>query len=104
MTKKHIISKLVKKANGSRCKYRVSAIGFNRKGEVIGIKFNYPRFSRVGGSIHAEIALMKSIKGIAKILICRIGEGGKVLPISPCENCSKQADKFGIKIETVSQE
>ena len=47
-----------KKAEQSTCKYRVSAVGFDHKGNMLGTSFNRPRFCRYGGSVHAEANLI----------------------------------------------
>lgn len=100
---KHYKRKLIKKAEQSICKFRVSALGFNRNGDCVASATNRPRFSCKGGGIHAEECLffVARRKGIVKILICRIGCGRNLLPIDPCNRCSKIANKLGIKIETI---
>jgi len=97
-----VINRAIKKANKSICKFKISAIGFNNKGEVIGSYTNKPRFSRYGGGIHAEAALIKRYgKKLKTILICRVNGNSGLLPISPCDNCQKLAKKFNIKIVSV---
>lgn len=92
---------MIKKAKKSTCRYRVSALGLTAKGEIIGIKNNSPRFSREGGSIHAEMALMKQYgENIKTIYICRVNGKGELLPIKPCKVCRRKADELGIKILT----
>jgi cytidine deaminase len=99
-----IINRAIKKANQSVCKFKVSAIGFNNKGEMIGSITNAPRFSRYGGGLHAEALLIKRYgKKLKTILICRVNSNGKLLPIDPCLNCQKLAIKFGIKIMSVKE-
>ena len=85
---------------------RISALGFNKKGECVAVSNNMPRFCRKGGGIHAERLIMQEArhKGIVRILICRIGKGGELRPIHPCEDCQKIADKLGIVIDTVPVE
>lgn len=82
--------------------HRVLAIGFNNKGDMIGIKSNGFGFSNSKGSgKHAERELIKRYgRKITKIVILRIGRGGAILPIDPCETCAKVANKLGIKIES----
>jgi len=93
----HITIRAIKKASSSPCRYKIAAIGFNRKNEVIGIAYNTPRFSREGGSIHAEINLLKKCgKKLYSVMILRIGGSGNILPIDPCENC--RAALQGIRI------
>lgn len=82
--------------------HRVLAIGFNDKNDMIGIKTNGFGLSNSRGSgKHAERELIKRYgKKISKIVILRIGRAGAILPIDPCETCSKVANKLGIKIES----
>ena len=93
----------IKKADQSICKFKVSAIGLNSKNEIVAKSVNRPRFGRKGGGIHAEIQIMHSglRKNIKTIIICRINDNGKLLPIHPCKNCKKIADKLGIKIVSI---
>jgi hypothetical protein len=37
-------------------------------------------------------------------VLLRIGRGGDILPIDPCEKCQKLLDKYGIKVVTVKGE
>jgi hypothetical protein len=95
------LDRLRKKAAQSRCRYRVSAVAYNKRGDVIAPTSNKPRFNRKGGGFHAEAVLMRSIRGIHTIVICRVGEGGNLLPIRPCRACQKLADKLGIRLLSV---
>lgn len=103
--KKQIIDILKKKAKDTPCKFKVSAIGFNTKGEIVIKTSNRPRFSRFGGGIHAETKIFKLAKrkNIKTILICRVGKTGNILPIDPCNRCKTIADKLGIKIISVKE-
>lgn len=82
--------------------HRVLAIGFNSKNDMIGIKTNSFGLSTAKGSgKHAERELIKRYgRKISRIVIIRIGRGGAILPIDPCETCLKVANKLGIKIES----
>jgi tRNA(Arg) A34 adenosine deaminase TadA len=103
MTSHEILDLAIKKASQSTCTYKVSAIGINHKGEVIGTARNTHRFLREGGSDHAEANLIKRYRGHLKtIIICRIGNGGVLLPIDPCCSCEKLANKYGIKIVSIA--
>jgi cytidine deaminase len=92
----------IKKARQSICRYKISAIGINAKGEVIGKSCNFPRFYKKCGGIHAEMNLMWQ-KGPAlhTIFICRINKRGDILPIDPCPMCKGKADELGIKIRSI---
>ena len=98
-----IIEKAIKKASQSPCKIRVSALGFNKDGACVATSTNKPRFKHRGGGYHAEEILMSRAAkiGIVRILICRIGKGGDLLPIDPCSRCQELAIKTGVKIETI---
>ena len=100
---KQLKERMIRKAKQSICKFRLCAFGFNRDGICVATATNSPRFSHKGGGLHAEEKIFFSAKskGIVKILICRIGSGGTIRPIDPCERCSKIAEKLGIKIETI---
>jgi tRNA(Arg) A34 adenosine deaminase TadA len=92
-----ILERALKKAAQSRCRYKVAAIGFNRKGEVVGITYNQPRFKNSGGSVHAEINLLRRFGPYLKqVMVVRVGQSGLLRPIDPCPNC-RDALK-GIKI------
>lgn len=93
----------IKKAKQSSCTYKVSAVGFDKRGDVIGTSINRSRFERKGGGVHAEMVLMARYgKNLKSILICRVGRGGELRPIDPCPMCQKKADELGIKIISVS--
>ena len=104
MTKRELKKLASQKAKQSICTYKVSAIGLNKRGEVIGSATNRFRFpeKRDKGNLHAEIALIHRYgKSLKTIVIGRVGNGGDLLPIHPCENCQAIADEMGIKIFSV---
>ena len=116
-----LVLKLKKKAIAGRFKFRIGAIAFSRKGNVLGMEVNscisrrisYEEYSKrcitkesckFSGK-HAERALMEKYgKRIASILILRVGHGGDLRAIQPCDMCKKIADKLGIKIFSVNPE
>ena len=80
----------------------VTAIAVSKKGNILGSTCNSP--SDVPGmrQKHAEGILMARFgKAINKILILRVGRKGNLLPIEPCEQCSKLALRLGITIERI---
>ena len=89
------------KAMQSICRYHVSALGFNNKGELVASTVNTPRFIKKGGGIHAEMRLMREHIGLKTILICRVNKHGDLLPIDPCICCGTKAMELGIKIKTI---
>jgi len=92
----------INKAKQSRCVYKVSAIGLNKKGEVIAKATNKHRFMKPGGGKHAEMEVMlKAGKALKTIILCRVGGGGKILPIDPCPVCRAKAEELGIRIVSV---
>lgn len=106
------ISILTEKASNSPCTYRVSAIAFDHKGDILGHATNNHsknwnvlekcKVGRPGTGTHAERKLMARYgENIKTILICRVGNDGDILPIDPCDVCRKVADKLGIKIVSV---
>lgn len=84
--------------------YRICAIAFTKKNNFLGISMNSfndrgGKSGRRGSGKHAEAELIKKFgKRIDKIYILRVGHGIDPLPIHPCENCSKLAAKYDIKI------
>jgi hypothetical protein len=97
-----MLARLKRKASKSPCKYRVGALGLDFRNKPILVAFNSQRFSRKGGGLHSEMALMKKApKSLRTIIICRIGMGGILLPIDPCPACSRKAEKLGIKIISI---
>lgn len=107
------IELLKEKACHSPCTYRISAIAFDSKGDILGHVTNshsenwnvIEKFSegRAGTGTHAERRLLKRYKNLVKtILICRVGHSGKIRPIDPCPVCQKVAKKYGAKIISVS--
>jgi len=97
-----IVDHIVKKASKSSCKYKVAAIAFDRNGNIIGIVSNSPRFSRFGGSDHAEMKLINRYgKNIKTIIVARLLKSGNIVRIDPCKTCSKHAKKLNIIIKTI---
>jgi len=95
----HLIDKAIQKARNSPSKFKISVIGFNAKGEVVGQAFNSLRFNHQGGGIHAEMALLKRYGNhIKTVLLCRVGNSGDILPIDPCPSCKRVLDKKRIKV------
>lgn len=98
-----IIHRAIKKAGQSLCHYRVSALGFSKRGDLVCCYTNKPRFSKPGGGIHAEMRVVQNYPGVKTVLICRVGASGALLPIHPCKNCKKVLDQMKIKIITVTR-
>ena len=101
---KNLIDTAIRKASQSTCCYRISAIGLNKRGDILGSSTNKHGGQGRGKGRHAEIELIKRYGSKIKIIIlCRIGGGGDILPIKPCDNCQKVIDKMGIKVLTVQE-
>lgn len=99
-----IIKRAVKKAVQSNCRYRISAIGLNKKGEVFCAVTNKRRFYHKYGGKHAEMLLMETAgKGLKTIIICRVGVSNKIVPIEPCMVCRNKAQELGIKIFSINK-
>lgn len=104
---REIISVLKRKAVQSPSKYRISAIAFNKKGNILGACSNsYSRYGKENSNkfmgVHAERRLMERYKkNIKTIVIMRIGHSGIIRPVDPCRVCKSIADKMGIKIISV---
>ena len=94
--------RLIKKAQTSRCKYKISAMGFDNKGELIHVTRNTTRFNRQGGSVHAEMKLMREFGDKIKvIIICRTNMNGDLKLIHPCKACARKANELDIKIMSI---
>jgi len=105
VTNRELTQLAISKAKQSICTYKVSAIGINRRGEVVATAFNRSRFMRQGGAHHAEMLVMlRGGPAVKTILICRIGRSGDILPIAPCKACARKAEQLGIKIISVGQD
>jgi hypothetical protein len=92
----------IKKASQSSCTYKISAMGFNKKGDYVGSAINKKKKCGHGLGLHAEIELIKKYnKRISTILICRVNNKGKLLPIDSCVTCKKICEKLNIKLITV---
>jgi len=103
---KCIKRRALKKASKSPCKFKIAALGFNSKNELVAVKTNsFGYKTGKGKSLHAEERLFKvaAQKGIVKIIIIRVGNSGNILPIDPCEKCSKIAEKLNITIESIKE-
>lgn len=97
------LSRAQKKACQSQCRYKISAIGLDKSGNVVATATNFPRFDREGGSVHAEMAVLrKGGSRVRTILICRVGNNGDLLEIEPCETCKSTLDRLGIKVYSLS--
>jgi hypothetical protein len=100
---------LKEKAHCSPCTYRISAIAFDKKGNILGHTTNSHSLNwnvlekaecgRAGTALHAEKRLIAQYSRLIKtIVICRVGRSGKIRPIDPCPSCKKTAAKYGINI------
>jgi tRNA(Arg) A34 adenosine deaminase TadA len=102
MINKQNLARAINKAQQTTCRYKVFAIGFNSRGDIIGIASNRRRFDREGGSIHAEMELIKNYgRKIRSIIIGRTNSSGNLLPIDCCDACKKILDRYRITVRTV---
>lgn len=107
-----ILETLIGRAKKSSCTYKVSAIAFDKKGNLLGHTVNrHSKWDvltkdgegRPGTAEHAERRLISQYgKNIKTILIARVGHSGLLRPIDACPVCSKLAKKYNIKIISVS--
>lgn len=99
------LDRAVKKATKSFCRYKIAALGFDRRGDFIGSTVNRCRLERIHGAEHAEALLISHYRSSLKtIVICRTNKNGGVLPVHPCPLCLSMAKKYGIKIKTIGKE
>ena len=102
---------MYEKAAHSPCTYKISAIAFDAKGDILGHSTNSHSYNwnvldhgegRAGTGVHAERKLISRYSSnIKTIIICRVGRSGEILPIDPCPACKKAASKYGIKIISI---
>jgi len=98
-----ILKRLTLKAKSSVCKYKVSAVAFDKKGNVLGYSSNKFRFSKYRGGLHAEMILMARYgKNIKRILILRTSNTGQISVMDACPVCSQKAKELGIRIISLS--
>ena len=92
----------INKARQSHCRYKISAIGLDKSGNVIGSACNKKRFNYEGGGVHAEMALLRKYgKKIKSMVICRVNKEGNLLKINSCKTCQKTLDNLGIKVYSI---
>jgi len=106
-----LIEFLKRKAIHSDCSYKVSAVCFDKKGNVLGSVTNKHSswdvvrktgIGRAGTAKHAErLLISKYGKNIKTIVIARVGQSGELRSIDSCPTCRKVAKKYGIKIISV---
>lgn len=106
-----LVNLLREKASHSDCTYKISAVAFDKKGNILGHVTNKHAAwnvvektgaGRAGTAKHAERLLISRYgQNIKSIMICRIGNSGAILPIDPCPTCQKVAKKHGIKIYSI---
>lgn len=96
------IQTAINKAKKVPFSYRICAIGFNRRGEYIGMVTNCGRFYHKGGGIHAEMRLIKKFgPRIRTILLIRVTKSGKLCHIDPCPACAAMLKGLGITCKTI---
>lgn len=107
-----ILETLKSKAKKSPCTYKVAAIAFDKKGDILGTATNshsrnwnvlekYDQ-GRSNTGEHAEQKLFDRYgSNIKTIIICRVGHSGVPRPIDACPTCQKVAKKFGAKIISI---
>lgn len=104
MTLNQILEIAIKKAKQSKCRYKISAIGVNKKGEIIYKSTNKFRLPKKGSGLHAEMEVMKNCgKNLDTIYIVRINKSSELLPIDPCIVCKTKSEELGIKIVSLSK-
>jgi len=102
MISQKIIETIKKKATQSYCRFKVAAIGFDERGEILATAVNRPRLDKFGGGSHAEmVVLQKAGRRVKSMIICRVGNSGELLPIHCCPSCKKVLEKMKIKVSTI---
>lgn len=102
MTTSDIIDQASKKARRTPCHFKVFAIGFDRSGDYLGTATNAPRFSKLGGGVHAEMRLLKRYgPRICTMIIGRSTAGGRLRSMKVCAACKRVLDAKKIKVTTI---
>ncbi len=100
MIDREIYNKIYKKSLKCICTYRVVAVAFDKRGDILTIATNRPRFKKLGGSVHAEMeAIRLAGPKIVSMQIFRLNKLGGLLPIHPCKSCQRILDKMNIKVK-----
>lgn len=98
-----VISRLLRAAMKSSCRFKVAAAGLDSRGNLLAIAVNRPRLESRG--YHAEEVLLFG-KGVSRhrrqrlhtLVLVRLGARGDKLPIDPCRHCEKLLKDRGIKV------
>ena len=99
-----IIHKAINKAKKVKCRYKISAIGYDKDFKFLGLSRNTFRSIGKGGyrGNHAEENLVKRYgNNLSYIFIVRTNKQGDILPIDPCPCCKEMCDKRGIRIISI---
>lgn len=98
-----IVDRLIKKALQSSCEFRVSAVAFDHRGDVLGYAQNMPNLINRKGGHHAEMRLIKRYgRRIASIILCRVSPKGELRPIHPCRMCARKIAELDIQVATLT--
>ena len=91
-----------RKAKQSISNYKISAIAISKNGNVLATGINRPRLGCIRG-VHAEEEVLRKAgaNNVSIIIICRLNNNGKILPINPCEKCQKILNKYKIEVKTI---
>lgn len=97
-----ILARAMRKASSSSCRYKVAAVGFDKRGNLLGILTSVPHLHKAGGSIHAEVRAIQALNGLKTITLVRVtGASNNALkPIHPCPNCQDYAKRHNVTINT----
>ena len=88
-----------KAANTNHTKYRVVAVGFTKKNDLVAIMANKAAHRPKSFNTHAECRMMLRYgRKLHHIIIARFGATGNSLPINPCPQCQALAKSYGIEI------
>lgn len=85
----------------TECRYRVVAVGVDGRNRIIGLKTNTPRLQLRG--YHAEERILfSSPPTLRRILLARVNVRGEFLPIDPCAQCLRLAQKRNVLIQPIA--
>ena len=97
--------KAIKVALQSSCRHKVAAIALDKRGCVLATASNKPRFEKLSGGEHAELAVLRKcrVEAVRTVLIARVNKQGDMLPLDPCPTCKRVLERLGIKIKTIME-
>ena len=97
-----LLKRAIRKGKKVPLKYRIVAVGFNKKGEFLSVATNRARFSKKSGGLHAEInMLLRHGKDLHSLFLLRVSRKGELLPIDSCACCKGVLAEHKVRVYKV---